>query len=343
MSTPSSDTPAFRLSVVIATYNRLPLISRLLGQFATQTLPAKDFEVVVVDDGSATPVREPLEALTLPFSLRVEVQANAGAAAARHRGVLAARGDVVLVTDDDMQVAPDFLERHLEQHPAGSRHVVLGRIRPDPGVGEMPLFERWYAYLNNRMAEELSVPGVRARGNHLYTGNVSFRRADYVSIGGFDKSLGQSEDVELGVRLEKAGCTFVFASDAYVLHGSDHVSFEKWMRRANRYGMFDTHVSLKHPDVAQVNPWRLLFDANMLARPLLASAVVAPQATRVVTHAVMNAAKAADKLGLQKAAFAGTSVAYGMEYLRGARAEAGGLTGIAKGLVRYLRGRGDGA
>ncbi|MBU8897253.1 glycosyltransferase family 2 protein [Corallococcus sp. H22C18031201] len=337
MSNAPASPATFRLSVVVATYNRLSLMERLLGQLAQQTLPPGDFEVVVVDDGSATPVREPLEALSLPYALRVEVQANAGAAAARHRGVLAARGDVVLVTDDDMQVAPDFLERHLEQHPPGSRYVVLGRIRPDPGVGDMPLFERWYAYLNHRMAEELSVPGARARGNHLYTGNVSFRRADYVGVGGFDKSLGQSEDVELGVRLEKAGCTFRFASDAYVLHGSDHVSFEKWMRRANRYGMFDTHVSQKHPDVAQVNPWRLLFETNPLARPLLASAVVAPEATRKLTHAVMSAAKAADKLGLSKAAFAGTSVAYGMEYLRGARAQAGGWSGIARGLYRYIR------
>lgn len=334
-----SDAPTPRLSVVVATFNRLPLISRLLEQFAGQTLTPDQFEVVVVDDGSKEPVREPLLAQSHPFTLRVEVQANAGAAAARHRGVLAARGEVVLVTDDDMQVAPDFLERHLEQHPPGSRNVVLGRIRPDPSIGDMPLFERWYAYLNHRMAEELSAPGARACGNHLYTGNVSFRRQDYVGVGGFDKSLGQSEDVELGVRLEKAGCSFVFASDAYVLHGSDHVSFERWLKRANRYGMFDTQVARKHPDVRGVNPWRLLFETNPLARPLLAATVVAPQATRLLTGAVMHAAKAADKLGLEKAAFAGTSVVYGMEYLRGARSEAGGWTGIAREVARYLQGQ----
>jgi glycosyltransferase involved in cell wall biosynthesis len=335
-----STSPTPRLSVVIATYNRLPLITRLVSQLAGQTLPPDQFEVVVVDDGSKEPVREPLLAQAkVPYTLRVEVQQNAGAAAARHRGVLAARGEVVLVTDDDMQVAPDFLERHLDHHPPGSRHVVLGRIRPDPAVGDMPLFERWYAYLNNRMAEELSAPGARAHGNHLYTGNVSFRREDYVGVGGFDKSLGQSEDVELGVRLEKAGCTFVFAKDAYVLHGSDHVSFEKWMKRANRYGMFDTQVARKHPDVRGVNPWRLFFETNPLARPLFAATVVAPGATKVLTQAVMQAAKTADKLGLEKAAFAGTSVAYGMEYLRGARNEAGGWTGIAREVRRYLKGQ----
>ena len=97
----------------------MDLLQRLLAQLARQTLPASDFEVVVVDDGSREPVAPHLEKLTLPFSLRVETHANAGAAAARHRGVLAARGEVVLITDDDMQVAGDFLARHLARHPRG--------------------------------------------------------------------------------------------------------------------------------------------------------------------------------------------------------------------------------
>ena len=324
-----------RLSVVVATYNRVDLIQRLLAQFARQTLPASDFEVVVVDDGSREPVAPHLEKLPLPFSLRVETQANAGAAAARHRGVLAARGEVVLITDDDMQVAEDFLAKHLARHPRGSRNVVIGSIRPDPAISDMPLFERWYAWLNNRIAASMSGPKRRARGWQLFTGNVSFRREDYVAAGGFDKSLGQSEDIELGVRLEKAGCRFEFCTEAYVLHGSDHTSFEKWLKRAHRYGIFDSRVAAKHADVPQVDPWRFLFEMNPLARPLLAAAVVAPEATRPVTQAVMAVAKLADKAGLQKAAFMGTSVTYAMEYLRGARTEAGSLPKAARHVARY--------
>lgn len=324
-----------RLSVVVATYNRLELVQRLLGQLARQTLSPSDFEVVVVDDGSREPVAPHLERLTLPYALRVETQANAGAAAARHRGVLAARGEVVLITDDDMQVAEDFLARHLERHPPGSRNVVLGAIRADPSISHMPLFERWYAWLNNRLADSMSGPKRRARGWQLFTGNVSFRREDYVAAGGFDKSLGQSEDIELGVRLEKAGCRFEFCTRAYVLHGSDHTSYEKWLKRAHRYGIFDSHVASKHPDVPQVDPWRFLFEMNPLARPLLAAAVLAPEATRPVTEAVMGAARLADKAGLKKAAFAGTSVTYAMEYLRGARTEAGSLGKAARHVARY--------
>ncbi len=333
--TPPAEAPAFRLSVVIATYNRVPLLTRLLWQLAAQTLPPEDFEVVVVDDGSREPARPALEALRLPYSLRVEVQQNAGAAAARHRGVLCARGDVVLITDDDMQVAPDFLVRHLARHPEGSRHVVLGRIRPDPSIGDMPLFERWYAHLNERMASELTLSGPRARGSDLFTGNVSLRRADYLAVGGFDAELRQAEDVELGLRLEKSGCRFHFAPDAAVLHGSDHVSWEKWRLRARRYGVFYSRVARKHPDAPQVNPWRFLFEMSPLARPLLASAVALPSATERLTSAVLAASRRVDALGLEKAAFAGMSVAFGMDYLRGAREEAGSWSGMAREVWRY--------
>jgi GT2 family glycosyltransferase len=324
-----------RVSVVMATYNRLALLSRLLQQLARQTLPPSDYEVVVVDDGSKEPVQGPLEALAkeLPYTLRVESQKNAGAAAARHRGLMVARAEIVVITDDDMQVPEDFIQRHMEQHPPGSRNVVLGRIDPDPELSGMPLFERWYAYLHERLAERLQQEG--AHGWNMYTGNVSFRREDYVAVGGFEKSLKQSEDMELGIRLEKAGCRVRFCKDSYVLHGSDHTSFEKWLARAHHYGITDSALVKRHPEVLAVNPWRMFFEMNLLAQPLLASAVALPGPTRAVTDALMGVAKLADRMGLERVAFKSTSVAYTMEYLRGARADAGSWREVGRRILQY--------
>ena len=67
-----------RLSVVVATYNRRELLSRLLRQLAGQTLSPKDFEVVVVDDGSKEPVKPSLEALRLPYALTVHRAEKSG-------------------------------------------------------------------------------------------------------------------------------------------------------------------------------------------------------------------------------------------------------------------------
>ena len=125
--------PPPTLSVVVATYDRAALLEQLLGDLARQTLSPERFEVVVVDDGSREPVAPRLERLAPPFALRVETQKNAGAAAARHRGVLAARGELLVIVDDDMRVPPEFLEAHLRRHTPGSRKVILGWIRPPPG------------------------------------------------------------------------------------------------------------------------------------------------------------------------------------------------------------------
>ncbi len=328
------------LSVVVATYNRHDLLARLLGQLDAQTLEPDRFEVIVVDDGSREPVGPALADLRTRYALRIERQENRGAAAARHHGVLLARGDVLLITDDDMQIAPDFLARHLEQHPRGSRNVVLGWIRPDPALESMPLFERWYAHLNDKLADSLASGRIHPRGNHLFTGNVSMRRQDYLDAGGFDPQLGRSEDAELGLRLEAAGARFLFSRQAYVLHGSDHVSYENWLRRAYLYGVFDTRISRKHSGASHANPWRFLFEMNPLARPMIASALLAPRATRPISSAAMALARAVDAIGLEKAAFAGSTVVYSMEYFRGIREESGSTIEMLSDLGRYLSSRG---
>jgi GT2 family glycosyltransferase len=331
-----------KLSVVLATFNRLPLLKRLLEQLGRQTLDPSTFEVVVVDDGSKEPVEPHLETLKTPYRLKVETQANAGAAAARHRGVLAASGEVLVITDDDMQVAPEFLAEHLAMHPEGTRRAVMGHIRADPRIGDMPFFERWYAYRLDSLAQGMKRGTTRLRGNFLYTGNLSLRRADYLAVGGFDPDLKRSEDAELGLRLEASGVELCFSHGAYTLHGSDHTSKEVWLKRAYLYGIYDSKIFQKHPHMAHASPWRFMLRISPVARPLLGAAAVAPKLTRPLSEAALAAVQVADKVGLEKLAFAGSAVVYSMEYFRGVRDEAGGLTTAVKDFAKYLgavRGR----
>jgi serine acetyltransferase/GT2 family glycosyltransferase len=324
-----------RASVVIATFNRWSLLERLLGQLADQTVAPGGYEVVVVDDGSADAVAPRAEALALPYPLRVETQANQGAAAARHRGVLAARGDVLVILDDDMQVGRDFLEQHLTLHEDGAPRVVLGRIAPDEAEGQRPLFERWHQRLLDDMVDSIA-QGAPLHGTDLFTGNVSLRRADYLASGGFDAALGHSEDAELGLRLEKAGVQFQFAPRAQSLHGSDHTQFDKWRRRARLYGQFDHRIGQKHRGLPQANPWRFFVKLNPLARPFMLAAVAAPKLSSLLSRAVYGAAWAADKVGLSRGAIAGTTLSYGLEYFGGLRDDAGTLPGTLAELAAYL-------
>ena len=312
-----------KLSVVIPTYRRAPLLRRLLLQLQEQTLPAGAYEVVVVDDGSPAPALDELRDLHAPCPLRLIRQQNAGAAAARHAGIVASAGELIVVVDDDMQVGRDFLEQHSRAHDELDRGVVLGRIRSDPDLSAMPLFERWHAQLLDRKAERIRSGELELRGNLLFTGNVSFRREDYLAVGGFDPSLAQSEDVELGLRLEKAGAQFRFCEDAWTMHGSDHTSLERWRARARRYGACDHRIAVKHPDLRHASPWRFAFELHRLTRPFIGAAMLAPRGASALASLALRTASLVDRLGLQRVALAATSFAYAMEYFRGVRQAAG--------------------
>jgi len=326
------------LSVVVATYNRGDAVERLLRQLADQSLPADAYEVVVVDDGSAEPAEPRLRRLPTPYQLRVITQANGGPAVARHAGVQAAAGEIIVIVDDDMQVARDFLEAHLRAHPAGSRNVVLGRIALDTSV-RMPLFERYQAAMLDRLFAGVRGGTVELRGGDLYTGNVSLRRADYVAVGGFDPALRLSEDAELGLRLERAGATFVLSDAASALHSSDHARLGTWLRRAFAYGVSDSGIADKHAEHAPASPWRFLFAVNPVSRPILLASAVAPGAARSLAWLAMRAALGAARLGAERAAIAGTTLVYGVQYFRGVREHAGSRRQLVDGLLRYLRQR----
>jgi GT2 family glycosyltransferase len=325
MSHRASDQPLVA-SVVIATFNRVALLTRLLQQLGRQSLSPARFEVIVVDDGSANPVRDAALALEPPYSLRVERQANQGAAAARHRGAQLARGELLVFIDDDMQVAADFLAQHLACHEATSSPLaVLGEIRPDPAIGSLPLFERYQARMLDLFAAGARDGSLVPTGRHLYTGNVSMRRVDYLATGGFDSHFKQSEDVELGIRLEKVGVSFRFSELPFVLHGSDHTRLSTWLERSFRYGVYDLRLARKHPDVSNVNPFRFLREVNLLSRPFLATSIVFPPASKFLSAIAIRTALAIDRLGLESLALNATTLVFGMEYFRGVREEEGSL------------------
>src|SRR5438034_7376367 len=97
------------ISVVIPTYEGCDALVRALEALGRQTLPAEDFEAVVVVDGSRDDTCVVLERLKTPFALSWMWQENRGRSSARNAGLHAARADLVVFVDDDVEVTPGFL------------------------------------------------------------------------------------------------------------------------------------------------------------------------------------------------------------------------------------------
>lgn len=325
------DAAAVPASVVIATFNRRDAAARLLQQLAMQTLDPTRFEVVIVDDGSAEPVGSWLPGLDLPFRVTAVRQANSGPAAARHRGIVEARGELTVITDDDMQLLPGFLEAHLAAHPAGSRRAVIGRIRASARLPQMPVFERFHARLLDRWANR------PLHGDLLYTGNMSVRRADYLAVGGFDTSLERAEDADLGIRLELSGVEVAFSDEAATIHESDHTDFAAWRRAARSYGRCGLRIARKYPRVVRADPWATFFRNSLAKRPFVTATLVSPRSGRVLARLAEAAVRAADRVGRERLALALTSLLFDLEFFRGVREEAGGLGGMLSSLAEFTQ------
>ena len=306
-----------RASVVIATYNRPERLAGLLRGLAAQDLAHDEYEVVVVDDGSEQPVDAIVAQLAGALSITHFRQANAGVAVARQRGVERARGRIVIFLDDDMAVEPDFVRRHLELHEDHPDRVVMGRLKPDARLADMPLFERFYATMLERTAQRCG-PGGTFAGHEIYTGNLSLPRELFLRVGGFDPAFFV-EDVELGVRLQAEGAEFVFSFDAASVHASDHVSLQRWLARSVVDGSDWVQLAHKHPDALEATPWRHLRDVHPLARPFLWLALLAPKRAPFVARALFACGAAVEKLGFGRAAVSATTVVYATQYFVGVR------------------------
>lgn len=229
------------LSVVIPTYQRAALLDRCLSALVTATAVA-DVEVVVVDDGSTDDTAAVLQryADRLPLTALVQPR-NAGPAAARNRGVQAARADLVLFLDDDVVVTPDLLEMHLALHAEAGDPLlcILGRVDWHPDLTVTP-FMRWLDRSGLQFAYEtwLREGPVDPPYAAFYTANLSVRRDLLMRVGGFDERFPYPayEDMELAFRLSQQGLRMEYRPAALAWHARaiDLATFRRRMQMVAR-------------------------------------------------------------------------------------------------------------
>jgi GT2 family glycosyltransferase len=211
------------ISVVVPTCRRRASVLRGLTALAAQDLRADEFEVVVSIDGSDDGTREAIGSFRAPYGLRVIDGPRRGRAAACNAGITVARGDVVVILDDDMEPAPACLSSHRRHHEDGARVCVMGAVpvRVDGDTPRVGRFVRWKFDLH---LAKLAEPGHVFALRDFYSGNTSIRRDVLDEVGLFDESftLYGNEDLELSLRLRAANVTLLYDRDALA-----HQHYEK--------------------------------------------------------------------------------------------------------------------
>jgi glycosyltransferase involved in cell wall biosynthesis len=277
------------VALVLATYNRAAPLERLLGCLERQTVSRDAWEIIVTVDGSTDDSEGVLARWvargTLP--LQFMVQANAGQSVARHKGILRTEAEHIIVIDDDMELCPEFVQEHLKASKKNpGRVVVIGKVVPEKTFMKKPLFTAVGEHHMMLLHERLERGEQRATATAFVTQNVSFPRALYLDIGGFDASLRLDEDRELGMRLERAGAEFVFAPGAWAIHHSDVGSYDKWSRRHYDYGKYALQIWEKHGESALLHPLRNYVDGSRLNRALVSIVCASDKRARAAESAL---------------------------------------------------------
>jgi glycosyltransferase involved in cell wall biosynthesis len=236
------------LSIVIPTFQRQCALVRALVALEHQDLPADAFEVIVSIDGSSDRTGEAVESFDASYDLRNVAGPRRGRAAACNAAIRLARGEVILVLDDDMEPAPHCLRAHRRHHPPNSRCCVMGAvpIQIDPTA---PYAARFIARKFNTHLEKLAEPDHAFVLRDFYSGNTSIRRDVLFEVGLFDEGFTQygNEDLELSLRLRRANVKLRYDADA-LARQSYEKNLTELARDTSEKGRTAVLLARSHPE-----------------------------------------------------------------------------------------------
>jgi glycosyltransferase involved in cell wall biosynthesis len=211
-------------SVVIPTYNRLPILQKCLDALERQVLSVDTaivgYEVVVVDDGSTDGTIDWIRAEGDRLShVKLYEQAHQGPSAARNLGVENAIGDTIIFIDSDLVVTDRFLQSHADALVRGERESGNNKLFTYGAVINTANFD-------NPTAEPYKITDFS--NAYFATGNVAIAKQWLLEAGLFDIEfqLYGWEDLELGVRLKNLGLKLIKCPDAVGYHWHPAFSIE---------------------------------------------------------------------------------------------------------------------
>ena len=246
----AANTRGPEISVVLPTFNRSEILRVCLAALAFQSLPTARWEAVLVDDGSTDDTEALYSNALLPFCLTYVRQANQGAGAARRAGVERAKGEFLLLCNDDSIVSSNLLVEHLTTHRKRSREkiAVLGAFRYSEGVIKraLSLYVNTTAFLFPQGTLKATESYDQA---HFITCNLSVRRDAVIAAGNFDPHFRVAEDTELGTRLVQRGLRVVYHAGATAWHEHAGFTSRDLVQRAKAYGTANWDLFEKHPSL----------------------------------------------------------------------------------------------
>ncbi len=253
-------------SIIVPTYNRPERLTKCIQSLTQLEYLHDDFEVIVVDDGSNTPLDNVVAVFTTQINLTIIRQANSGPAAARNTGAKHAIGKYLLFTDDDCAIAPNYLTKLKTSLDTTPNAMIGGRTLNALAdnlysTASQILIDYLYEYYNTNSQQ----PNFFASNNFALPADI------FHTLGGFDTKfpLAAGEDREFCDRFLHHGYKMVYVPEVQVYHAHE-LSLMKFWRQHFNYGcgafQFHSRRAFRTHDEIKVEPISFYF--RLLTYPL---------------------------------------------------------------------------
>ena len=233
MSPHSDKLPFF--SVIIPTFNRLELLKKTVQSVREQTF--RDFEIIVVNDGSSDGTREWLDIQT---DIRALSQPNKGIAVSRNHGAMLGKAKWLAFLDHDdlwardkLEIQAGFVQRNPDVGLVAARHERLGKKCSETRQG------RWIK--GDLFVKEYSE-------SFIHTSSVVIRQDVFAGIGGFPKEYQFADEFDVWLKIA-AHFPIAYVDDTlvFIRYYESNTSHDRIGVRMDTYD-----ILLKHYDPARI-------------------------------------------------------------------------------------------
>ena len=231
-----------KYSIIVPVFNRPDEVDELLESLTRQTL--KNFEVVIVEDGSKIPCKDVCDKYANILDLHYYAKPNSGPGQSRNYGAERANGEWLIVLDSDVVLPDGYLqavENELREMPADAWGG------PDAAHPSFTPVQKAISYSMTSFFTTGGIRGGKAKLDKFYprSFNMGIRREVYQQLGGFSK-MRFGEDIDFSYRIVEAGYKPRLFPEAWVWH-KRRTDLNKFYRQVYNSGIARINLEKRHP------------------------------------------------------------------------------------------------
>ena len=236
------------ISIIIAIYNRKDELFELLSSLALQN--DKDFEVIVVDDGSSIALLPTVELFEEQLNIQFFRKTNSGPGLSRNFGANKAKNEWLVFVDSDVIVEKDYISNIKNNLNTTKCDAFGGADKANKGFN---LMQKAISYA---MTSLLTTGGIRGNTKSMSkfqprSFNMGVKKSAFDAVGGFSE-MRIGEDPDLSMSLWEAGFSTAFFDDIGVYH-KRRTDLGKFSKQVYQFGIARPILNQRHPKYVKLS------------------------------------------------------------------------------------------